>query len=96
VSLDGKRHALYLPSFCEVENTCGLTKIRTMAPGDEDRRWGSRETLSEALQDCGLTEVFPTSCSVPRTTLVYGQGIIEQYSVRLYVSMKDGSVAKDG
>jgi len=67
-----------------------------MVPSDENRHWGSREKSSEALQDCGLTEVFPISCSVPRATFVYGQGITEQYNVRLYVSVKDGSVAKDG
>lgn len=67
-----------------------------MVLDDESRRWDSRKKPSEALQNCGLTEVFPIGCFVPRAALVYGQGIIEQYSVGLYVSVKDGSVVKDG
>ncbi len=41
-----------------------------------------------------LTEVFPISCAVPRPALVHGQGILEQYSPRFYVFMKDGRTVK--
>jgi hypothetical protein len=43
-----------------------------------------------------LTKVLPIGCSIPRTTLVHREGIIERYSFRLYVSMKDGGIVEDG
>ena len=43
-----------------------------------------------------LTKVLPIGCSIPRTTLVHREDIIERYGFRLYVSMKDGSIVEDG
>jgi hypothetical protein len=41
------------------------------------------------------TEVFPIRRSLPRAALVLGQGIFEQISPGMRVSVKGGSVAKD-
>jgi hypothetical protein len=43
-----------------------------------------------------LTKVLPIGCSIPRTTFVHREGIIERYGFRLYVSMKDGGIVEDG
>ena len=43
-----------------------------------------------------LTKVLPISCSIPRTTFVRREGIIERYDFGLYVPMKDGSIVEDG
>ena len=43
----------------------------------------------------GPTEVFPIRRSLPRAALVPGQGILEQISLGVRVSVKDGGVAED-
>ena len=42
-----------------------------------------------------LTEVFPIRRSLPRAALVHREGVLEQQSSGMCVSMKDSGVMKD-
>jgi len=49
----------------------------------------------QSIAGRGLTKVFPIGCSIPRATLVHGEGILELHSFGLYISMKDCSVVEN-
>jgi len=88
----GNDAPIALPVFAKLKRPPACEEIiRTVRPEGASV---ARKRPSERYRDSGLTEVFPIGCSVPRAAIVRGQGIFEQYSFGLCVSVKDGSAVK--